>query len=240
MNERPMADRPRSAASRVALLVLMLAVTVGLAWSLLSLPPEAPGLGPRVHSNLRDSGVENPVTAVLLNFRGYDTLLEVGVLMLAALGVLSLAGDRSAPARHTAGPILLALVRVLLPMSLLVAGYLLWTGAHAPGGAFQAGAVLGAAGVLLVVTDVPLPRVPVRPAVALGLTVFLAVSIGVMAVSGRLLEYPRDWASGLILLVEAAATVSIAITLTVLFVGGSPAGAQGWRGSREGQRKGAP
>ena len=39
---------------------------------------------------METSGVRNPVTAVLLNFRGYDTLLEMGVLLVALLGVWSL------------------------------------------------------------------------------------------------------------------------------------------------------
>lgn len=34
-----------------------------------------------------ESGVSNPVTAVLLNFRSYDTLLELAVLLAAILGI---------------------------------------------------------------------------------------------------------------------------------------------------------
>ena len=43
-----------------------------------------------VHANLEISGVSNPVTAVLLNFRAYDTLLELTVLLAAMLGILAL------------------------------------------------------------------------------------------------------------------------------------------------------
>jgi len=38
-----------------------------------------------VAANMTASGVEHPVTAVLLNFRGYDTLLEIAVLLLPPL-----------------------------------------------------------------------------------------------------------------------------------------------------------
>ena len=43
-----------------------------------------------VLANLQVSGVSNPVTAVLLNFRAYDTLLELAVLLAAVLGILAL------------------------------------------------------------------------------------------------------------------------------------------------------
>ena len=55
--------------------------------------------------------------------------------------VLAPLGD-AAPA----GPLLLALIRQLIPGMVLVAGYLLWRGARAPGGAFQAGSILGEGG----------------------------------------------------------------------------------------------
>jgi multisubunit Na+/H+ antiporter MnhB subunit len=37
-----------------------------------------------------ESGVDHPVTAVLLNFRSYDTLLEIAVLLLAVVVALAL------------------------------------------------------------------------------------------------------------------------------------------------------
>ena len=59
--------------------VTLLPVAVGLGYVVLSLPPYATGLSVEVAANLETSGVSNPVTAVLLNFRGYDTLLEMGL-----------------------------------------------------------------------------------------------------------------------------------------------------------------
>ena len=41
--------------------------------------------GAPVAAHLAESGVTHPVTAVLLNYRGYDTLLEIAVLLLALL-----------------------------------------------------------------------------------------------------------------------------------------------------------
>ena len=58
------------------------------------------------------------------------------------------------------------LTRLLVPVLILVAAYLLWVGAHAPGGAFQAGSVLGAAGVLLLLSGWRLPAASGRHTVA--------------------------------------------------------------------------
>lgn len=51
-------------------------------------------VGSLVFENLHKSGVESAVNAVLLNFRGYDTLLEVGVITLAIFGLLALGLER--------------------------------------------------------------------------------------------------------------------------------------------------
>lgn len=210
---------------RLGLGVLLLALLGGLGLAVLSLPAQAPGLAPAVGARMAQSGVEHQVTAVLLNFRAYDTLLELAVLLLALLGVWSLApapcGDDSAP-----GPVLATLGRLLAPLMILMAGYLLWVGAQAPGGAFQAGAVLGAAGVLARLSGCRLPvRLagwPLRLTLVLGVLVFAVIGVGVIPLGGSLLAYPPAWAGGLILVIETAATLSIAALLTALFLGGRP------------------
>jgi multisubunit Na+/H+ antiporter MnhB subunit len=188
--------------------------------------PGAEGLTAAVAAELERSGVSNPVTAVLLNFRAYDTLLELAVLLVALLGVWALGPARPAPA--PAGPMLRQLRDVLLPLLVLTAGYLLWAGAHAPGGAFQAGALLAAAGVLLRIggrADAGLPRGTALRALAVaGVAVFLAVGLAVMAAGGPFLDYPVALAGGLILLIEAAATLAIGATLAALYVGGEHPG----------------
>ncbi|MDP1560846.1 MAG: DUF4040 domain-containing protein [Pirellulaceae bacterium] len=177
------------------------------------------------------SGVTNPVTAVLLNFRAYDTLLEVAVLMLAVLTVSSLtAGSARVSKALPSGPVLTSFVRLILPVVVMVAVYVLWSGTKAPGGAFQAAALLGAGGVLLLVTDTQSPscaRYLRRVLLVAGLAVFLLVGLGGMLGAGRFLEYPPAWAGVLITLVETVLTVSIALVLVMLFVGTSPTGAEG-------------
>ena len=60
------------------------------------------GLAGRVAEALPRSGVASPITAVLLNFRAYDTFLEVGVLLAAwvvAVGLLARRNDSVLPAQ---------------------------------------------------------------------------------------------------------------------------------------------
>jgi len=215
----------KQALFRWLLVVLMSFLTVGLGYAVLSLPAQTPGLSEYVAEHIETSGVSNPVTAVLLNFRGYDTLLEMGVLLLALLGVWSVS---RVPEQSEAppGPVLDMLSRLLVPLLILVAGYLLWVGAHAPGGAFQAGAVLGAAGVLLLLAgwrpDARFSGLPLRLTLVAGLGMFVVVGMVLILPGGRLLEYPPPFAGTLILLIEAAATLSIGVTLAALFLGGRP------------------
>ncbi len=220
---------------RVLLVLGCLSLAALLVWTLVSLPVDVglkPGL-PGEHSNLpalveshlEQSGVSHPVTAVLLNFRGYDTLLEIGVLLLAVLGVLAVrqAAGQEHVTTPPAGAVLGALTHLAVPLMVLVAGYLLWAGAHQPGGAFQAGAVLAAAGVLLRLSGrlpalLP-PGFSVRAGLLLGFAVFLAIALGMTTGGRALLAYPPQQAGGLILLIEASLTLSIALILVSLFVG---------------------
>lgn len=194
---------------------------VALAAAMLELPPHAVRLPDDVAANLAISGVAHPITAVLLNFRGYDTLLEIAVLLLALFGVLALVKPHATRAAHPAHPLLQTLARLLAPLMVLVAGYLLWVGAIAPGGAFQAGAVLAAAGVLLRLAGLlpawAAPGLLLRAGLALGLLVFVAVAAAVLG-HATLLTYPPALAGGLILTIEAALTLSIGLTLAALYL----------------------
>lgn len=210
---------------RLLLALLLLFFAAGLGYAVLSLPLQAPGLTAMVADNVDASGVSNQVTAVLLNFRAYDTLLEMAVLLLALLGVWSL-GDIHEFREPAPGAVLDMLSRLLIPLFVLVAGYLLWVGTHAPGGAFQAGSVLAAACVLMLLTGwrpgVWLMGLPLRIALIIGLLVFVTAALTVQLAGWQLLEFPLSVAGTLILLIEAAATLSIGITLAALFLGGRP------------------
>lgn len=212
---------------RLLLTALMVALFAGLALALLSLPGQSEGLRQEVAAQLARSGVSHPVTAVLINFRGYDTLLEMAVLLLALVGVWSLAPTAQLRLVR-AGAVLERLAQLYGPLMVLVAGYLLWRGAHAPGGAFQAGAVLGAAGVLMLLAGrhpaASLTGWPLRLVAVLGLALFAAIAALLLAGGGALLQFPPEHAARLILLIETAAAISIGATLAALFLGGQHGG----------------
>lgn len=233
----PVDSRRRSGAALLpaALGALLLAATLG--WAVVAMPEPPVDLAGQVEDNLGESGVSHPITAVLLNFRSYDTLLEIGVLLLALVCVWSLGLSRyrrEDEVSPTAAPILHGLARVVAPVMVFVSGYLLYAGSTQPGGAFQAGAVLAAAGVLVLLTGMVGPPLHRSGLLRLSLTVGFGVFQAVACVgffSGRLLEYPAGWDYPLILLIEAALTVSIAVTLVALAVAAPP--------RRRGQRDGA-
>jgi multisubunit Na+/H+ antiporter MnhB subunit len=212
-------------AGHLLLIGLLAAMFAGLALAVLSLPPESSGLSAQVEAGMADTGVTHPVTAVLLDFRGYDTLLEMAVLLLALAGVWSLA--EGAPfADRRPGTMLDRLSRLYAPLMLMVAGYLLWAGSASPGGAFQAGAVLGAAGVVLTLTGWRLPVAlagwPLRLILVAGVLIFILVGLVSLFFGAVWLDYPLEWAGALILLIEATASLSIGATLAALFLGGRP------------------
>ncbi len=209
----------------ISILILILFLAAALGYAVWTLPPDGAGLGKDVAANLDRSGVSNPVTAVLLNFRGYDTLLEVMVLLLALLGAWSL--GMTTPRREAApGLVLDTLARLLVPLLILVAAYLLWAGAHAPGGAFQAGAVLAAAGVLMLLAGWRLPAalaaLPLRLVLVAGPATFLLFAVIALLLEGRLLQFSPEWAGRLILIIETTAMISIGATLIALFLGAPP------------------
>ena len=221
------ADEPRPLGltpARTGIALACLALAGLLVASVLALPESWHGLTEPALRQLGASGVSNPVTATLLNYRSYDTLLEIGVLLLALLGVWILDAETPLP-RPAGDPMLALLLRVLLPLAVVVAGYLLWVGAHAPGGAFQGAALLAAGGVLWhLARPLSLPAsLPVRATVVFGFTVFLVVGVATAAFGSGLLTLPSAQAGALILLIEAAAMVSIALIMVALFVGGRPA-----------------
>ncbi len=214
-------------AAELALVMLLGLFGVALGWALFSLASFTASLRATVAGHLPGTGLANPVTAVLLDFRAYDTLLEMAVLWLAVLGVRGLG---AVPPGHAASPgaVLDLLPRLLVPVLVVVAGYLLWVGSMAPGGAFQAGSVLGAAGVLLLLAGSGLPHGwrgrRARLAMVAGLIVFIGTAWGTLLANGRMLAYPSGWTKALILFIETVATLSIGFILMALFLGGRPPG----------------
>lgn len=214
---------------RLAALLLSALITAALATLVLWTSGPAPSLAEAAAQHLPALGMGNAVTAVLIAYRALDTLLEKVVLLLALVGVWSLAKDRfwggapgPLPIPATNGALIL-LARLLPPIGIVVAVYILWVGATDPGGAFQGGAILAAMWILVLLAglrDAPATSRPwVRLSVTVGPAVFLAVGLAGFALPTGFLSYPDSIAKPLIIAVEAVLTLSIAVILGLLVAG---------------------
>jgi multisubunit Na+/H+ antiporter MnhB subunit len=203
----------------VAALAVVAAAAV--AWTALpALDPAGSGLRDTVRTALPASGVGNPVTAVLMNFRAYDTLLEVAVLLAAVCTTWHTAGGGVAVTAPSAHGRLLG--RLLLPLLVLSAGYLLWVGADAPGGEFQAGALLAGGAVLrlLLGKRLDVRGVAARAVAVLGLVVFVGVGASARGRGAPFLAFEATQAGALLMAIELAATLSVGYLLAALYQGG--------------------
>jgi multisubunit Na+/H+ antiporter MnhB subunit len=223
------AETPPGAALCIAAGVLCAINTGGLSAIALLLPDPAPTLAPLTMASLSESGLGNPVTGVLFVYRALDTLLEKVVLVLALVGVWSLAADGlwgEIPAlRPGTRPdsTLIFLAQLLPPVGLMLGIYMCWTGADHPGGAFQGGALLTAMWLLVMLAGVraaPATRLGrLRVLLVAGPIIFLAIGLAGFALAGAFLAYPAGYVKPLIIVAEAALTLSIGVTLGLLAAG---------------------
>jgi multicomponent Na+:H+ antiporter subunit B len=125
--------------------------------------PDAPAsthVSPRyIEKALEETGAANMVTAVLADYRGYDTLGETVVIFTAGLACLLVLGAFASPLRSEnpteqmtyafGSDVLDAASRVMIPFIVLFAVYVVVHGHTSPGGGFQGGAILAAALILV-------------------------------------------------------------------------------------------
>ncbi len=207
--------------------LVCLAILLPLLMVVAQSPASGAGLAPAVSESMDATGVTHNVTAVLLNFRSFDTLLELTVLFVAVLAALTLrVTDTSSVPTSTPkppDPVTDWLWRLLLPLLVAVSGYLLWLGSFTAGGAFQSGIVLAATLILLSLTGQRtlelLPAVLWRALLVVGLLTFILVGLVTLLFDRAFLDYPQHLASGLILLLEVTASLTIATAMVTLVLG---------------------
>ena len=166
---------------------------------------------------------------MLLAFRALDTLLEAIVLVIALIGVWSLAPDRfwgGRPGlRHAADPdgILAYFARLLPPLGIVFAVYIFWAGADHPGGKFQSATILAAMWMLVLMAGLAdTPRIGhrgLRVGIVVGPLVFIAIGVLGLFTAGALLAYPEAWAKPMIVVVEVALLPTLTLVLGLLLAG---------------------
>jgi multisubunit Na+/H+ antiporter MnhB subunit len=223
------AAAPPRRSLRLTAAALAILAAAALAGVILALPDPGPTLAPEARRELAATGLGNPVTAVLIAYRSFDTMLEKIVLLLAVVGVWSVAPNRfwgGAPAplgRANPQGALVLLEQTLVPLGILVGIHTFWVGADEPGGAFQGGAILAAMWMIVMIARVSEPPSVnsrwLRLALVAGPGVFLVAGLAGLGMAGHFFAYPDGFAKPIILFIEAFMLLTIAATLPVLVAG---------------------
>lgn len=210
------------------ILALLLAIPIGLAF----FAPGAVSLAETVKTAWPDEGIGNATTLVLLDFRALDTILELAVMLVALAGCHALLPGSPEAGRGLQSPGQGAMLPVkwIVLLMVLAAAYLLWLGTHRAGGAFQAGALLAAAGMLLIYVGQWRPHridaMQLKLGAITGVAGFLFIGLIVSILSRTVLGYPDDGQVFYVLLIEVAITLGTAATLIALFLAARAAGGE--------------
>ncbi|HBJ61285.1 MAG TPA: hypothetical protein DDY76_06080 [Opitutae bacterium] len=149
-----------------------------------------------------DTEVPNMVTAVLADYRGFDTMFETVVVFIAGMAVLAIlksSGRRKGKREHEveAEPDLIVTntVRLIVPVIQIFAFYVLAHGHVSPGGGFQGGVVMGASFILVALAwdlEVALARFSAEKCIlvaALGIVLYGGIGFLSMLLGGEFLDY---------------------------------------------------
>jgi multicomponent Na+:H+ antiporter subunit B len=140
---------------RIISVFLLIIVALGISQSLAKIPFGTPKTKVGKHyidEGIEETGATNIVTSVVVSYRGFDTLGEVTVLFIAAigLGAVLTGGPRGETRKiEPASLVLYTGCRFLFPLILVFGSYIFIHGHLTPGGGFQGGAII-ASGFLLI------------------------------------------------------------------------------------------
>ena len=120
-------------------------------------PAQLTGVGAGyVDRSVEELNSPNVITAIVVTYRGIDTLGEVSVLFLAAAAISLLLrstgkknGEDGVKEKRLASEILTTGTDILVPVIMLFGVYIFLHGHLSPGGGFQGGAVVASAVLLL-------------------------------------------------------------------------------------------
>ena len=149
---------------RVIAFILLVIVAVAIYLSLSGIPfgiPKTKVGEYYINEGIDQTGAVNIVTSVVLSYRSLDTLGEVTVLFIAALGLGTILATIQRKTEREVTPSSLVLstgCKFLFPLILLFGTYIFLNGHLTPGGGFQGGAII-ASGFLLIYLGCPGRRI---------------------------------------------------------------------------------
>lgn len=139
----------------IVILIVLIFIAVGVGLSLAEIPFGSSNtkVGEYyIDKGKEETGASNIVTSVVVNYRAFDTLGEVTILFVAAIGLGAvLAGQREKRKRELepASLVLNSGCRFLFPLILMFGAYIFIHGHLTPGGGFQGGAIIASAFLLV-------------------------------------------------------------------------------------------
>ncbi len=145
--------------------------------------------------------IPNIVTAVLGSYRGYDTMGETTVILIAAIGVFTLLRNEKGKKEAiiskdlTNNAILLRGAQILIPVIMLFASYILFHGDLSPGGGFQAGVIFANAYILFALifglekTTKYISFFALQIMLAAGVLIYIGTGFITFLIGGSFLEY---------------------------------------------------
>lgn len=171
--------------------------------------PESPASAGRLSSHyienvVHETKVPNMVTAVLADYRGFDTMFETVVIFVAGIGIIAVLrafGDAAESAPDAVVDegdddlIIRTTCSLVFPVIQLFALYVVAHGHHSPGGGFQGGVMLGASYILLALScGLPAAkrRLGERRTIvlaAIGVIVFAGWGVVCVLFGGNFLDY---------------------------------------------------
>ncbi|MCB1122165.1 MAG: hypothetical protein KJT03_11490, partial [Verrucomicrobiae bacterium] len=151
-----------------------------------------------------ETTVPNMVTAVLADYRGYDTMFETVVIFtagIAIIGILRVYKKEKHPepdpklTRTKNDLIIDTTCRLLIPIIQLFALYVVAHGHHSPGGGFQGGVIFGASFILLALarnlqaTQKWVPEKRILNLAGIGILIYAGFGVAALIMGSNFLDY---------------------------------------------------
>jgi len=100
---------------------------------------------------LTQTGAENSVASIYLNYRIYDTIFEALMLLVSVMEVINVSSvdkqsvitfNKNRNSTYTNSKIIYKVIGVIYPFIVLISFYIMFNGHNTPGGGFQGGTIL--------------------------------------------------------------------------------------------------
>ena len=157
-----------------------------------------------VTETFHETAVPNMVTAVLADYRGYDTMFETVVIFTAGIAIISILrrftnddADSVSEQAYEKRPDLIVdtTCRLMIPIIQLFALYVIAHGHHSPGGGFQGGVIFGASFILIALSrDLQaahkwVPEQRVLNLAGIGILIYAGFGLASMFLGQNFLDY---------------------------------------------------